>query len=356
MSSLTVHDLDNLAYGSSILGSGGGGNPAYELLMARIQLEKHGSAEMITIDDLRDDDCVIPLGMMGAPLVIIEKLPSGKELEAIFHAAKEIAAGRRIVLMPLEIGGLNAFAPLTLASRLGVPILDADLIGRAFPQLQMTSCNLAGVPASPAIISDSFGNTVVIRANALLTVENLGRHVTIAMGSSAGIAAYIMSGKDARRSVIPGSISWAIEIGHSASTAIANGIDPLHAVLHFTQGAVLGSGIISDINQVVAKGFLEGSFTVSTDEGEIIVLYQNEYLAAQKKNAILASTPDIIIPLEQETGSPITSESLQYGLRVNLIALPSPQIWKSEAGLKVVGPRFFGYDFDYKCISERCGT
>jgi DUF917 family protein len=30
-----------------------------------------------------------------------------------------------------------------------------------------------------------------------------------------------------------------------------------------------------------------------------------------------------------------------------VVALPAPDVWRSEAGLSVSGPRAFGYDVDY---------
>jgi DUF917 family protein len=55
---------------------------------------------------------------------------------------------------------------------------------------------------------------------------------------------------------------------------------------------------------------------------------------------------------EQDTGKPVPSEALRYGLKVNLIALPAPNIWTSPAGLELVGPRYFGYEVDYQPINK----
>ena len=42
-------------------------------------------------------------------------------------------------LMNVEIGGLNSMEPLILGAELGIPVLDADGMGRAFPELQVNN-------------------------------------------------------------------------------------------------------------------------------------------------------------------------------------------------------------------------
>jgi DUF917 family protein len=62
----------------------------------------------------------------------------------------------------------------------------------------------------------------------------------------------------------------------------------------------------------------------------------------------MVTTPDLITLLDIETGDPITTESLKYGLRVAAVAIPGPAQWRSPEGLALVGPRYFGYDIDYR--------
>jgi DUF917 family protein len=50
--------------------------------------------------------------------------------------------------------------------------------------------------------------------------------------------------------------------------------------------------------------------------------------------------------LDAETGEPITTEALRFGQRVSVLGAPCDERWHSEAGLALVGPRYFGYDTD----------
>lgn len=356
MRQLTVNDLEYLALGSAILGSGGGGDPAYDLLMARHEMEKYGPVTLLDLDDLNPDDLIVPVGFMGAPLVCIEKLPCGREFEELLRILEETLKRKPSAILSAEIGGANAFTPLTIAGRLNLPVVDADTLGRAFPQLQMSSCNLMGVPIAPAYLADSLGNTVMLNVSDANTLEKMARHVTVAMGSSCAVAMYLMDGTQAKQCVIPGSVSQAIAIGRCIHEARVRSVDPIKALLQEVGGVVLGTGSIVDINQSIKDGFLEGTATIMDKDGCIDLLYQNEYLLARQQEKVLATTPDILMLMEVENGTPITSESLRYGLRVALVALPAPKIWQTPEGLKLVGPRFFGYEVDYVPITQEILT
>ena len=70
---------------------------------------------------------------------------------------------------------------------------------------------------------------------------------------------------------------------------------------------------------------------------------------------MLAVTPDLISILDAETGEPITTETLRYGFRVVVLAIPGHPHWRSEAGLQVVGPAYFGYDVPFVPVERVAG-
>ena len=113
----------------------------------------------------------------------------------------------------------------------------------------------------------------------------------------------------------------------------------------------LGLGMIDDINCSIQDGFMRGVVTIICDGTYVTVHYQNEYLVVYRDNQVAASTPDIIVLLEEETGLPVTSERLCYGLRVHILVINSPAICKTDKGLALVGPHVFGFDFDYNDVT-----
>ena len=49
----------------------------------------------------------------------------------------------------IEAGGLNSTTPFVVAAQLGIPLVDADGMGRAFPEIQMIIATMHGVSATP---------------------------------------------------------------------------------------------------------------------------------------------------------------------------------------------------------------
>lgn len=353
MKKLDLAHLDDLCVGSAILGSGGGGNPFYDYMMTRVAMEKSGPVPLISYSELDEDDVIAPIGIMGAPMAKEEKSTSGLEFEKMFVVLEETIGKKITVTMPFEIGGSNSFVPVRVAARLGLRVLDADTMGRAFPEAQMSTCHLSGVPCSPGFITDFLGNTVSIYADDCMRLERIGRHVVVAMGSAAAFCFYPFMGPQAKGATIPRSISKAISIGKVHREAKEAGADPVEAILKLCKGVCIGSGSITDIDRVISKGFLSGKVVIKNRMDTIELGFQNEYLIAKYNGNIEATTPDILTLLEQETGTPVMSDSLQYGLKVSLLALPAPSMWTSQAGLHLVGPRHFGYETDYRPIHGR---
>lgn len=350
---IQIEDLENLALGAAILGSGGGGSPSYNRLIAQNMIEKYGPVKMLKVEKLSENDLVVPVAFMGAPLVGIEKIPSGKEFAQIVEAIEKHTNRRVTALISGEIGGGNALTPIWAAAMLKLPIVDGDLIGRAFPELQMTACTIKGIPPAPAFMADSLGNHVTLNASDPLTIERFARQITIGMGSRAAIAFHLLDANQAKDTVVRGSVSKALEIGRSITHAKNQNLNPITALLKATQGIRLASGMLTDINYNIEGGFLKGSVILLDECGkEITILFQNEYLLASSKDEILSTTPNIIMLTEQGTCAPITSAALRYGLRVDLITFAPADIWLTPKGLSLVGPQYFGYDTDYIPINS----
>lgn len=344
MDTLTNKDLDFLALGAAILGSGGGGSPSYNLLMAKYCFSVYHPPKILELSALTDDDLVVPIAFMGAPMVAMEKLASGKEWGILLNQIEKHCGRKATALLSAEIGGANALTALIAGAMTGVPVIDGDLIGRAFPELQMSVCTLHDIAAAPAFLVDALGNSAVITAKNPFDVERLARQVVIGMGSRAAVALYLMSGREAKSAVIRGSLSKAIEIGRIITIARETHMDPTEALLEGFGGIELASGVIEDIDYEIKGGFLCGKAVLVDAKGiGYSIHYRNEYLLARQAEDVIGSTPDIIMLLEQETGTPITSSDLAFGQRVDLVLLPSPEIWKTPEGIALVGPDNFNF-------------
>jgi uncharacterized protein len=350
--------LDDLAAGAAILGTGGGGNPYIGKLLARSALREHGPVTIVDVDEVPDDALVVPSAMMGAPTVIVEKLPSGDEAVRAFEALQQ-HLGRQIThTMSIEAGGLNSVTPFAVASTLGIPIVDADGMGRAFPEVQMVTATVFGIPATPMALADEKGNQVIL-ADTLDNgwTERFARSITVDMGSTAMIAQYPLTGRQLKQAMVPGTLGLAEELGRLVREARARHGDPIEAVAERLAGRRLFTGKVTDVERRTVAGFARGSARLEgsgEDAGSHLTLrFQNEHLVAERDGRVLASVPDLIMVLDTETGEATTTEDLRYGFRVTVLGAPCDPRWRTEAGLGLVGPRYFGYDFDYVPIEER---
>jgi DUF917 family protein len=223
-------------------------------------------------------------------------------------------------------------------------------MGRAFPELQMVLPTLAGIAATPMAIVDEKGNRGVLDTISNHWAERLARTATIDMGCSSIISLFAMSGADLRRGWVRGTLSLCDEVGRTIAAARREHRDPVEAVVGVLGGRVLHTGKVVDVARRTTTGFARGEGTVEgigEDAGSSMLLhFQNEHLIAERDGIIEATTPDLIMVLETDTGEPITTEGLRFGQRVSVLAAPSDPRWHTPEGLELVGPRYFGYDTD----------
>ncbi len=130
---ITADDIESLAVGAWILGTGGGGSPYLGLLNMRRLYAEGKRVQLLSPQDLADDDPVAVVSNQGAPLVGQERLTDSRNIARAVELMEEISGQRFRAIMALEIGGGNAIQPLMAAAHLNRPVVDADCMGRAVP-------------------------------------------------------------------------------------------------------------------------------------------------------------------------------------------------------------------------------
>lgn len=348
--------LAALARGCAVLGAGGGGDLYLGQLMARQAIEEHAPVLLVDLDELPADGLVMVMGAIGTPIVGSEKMENGQEGARLRERLEQLWGRQVVALMGVEIGGWNGMLPVTWGARMGLPVLDADGTGRAFPESQMATMYLAGVPAGPAVLTDERGNLIEFRVVSDLWLERLTRAAAVELGGSASMAAYNLTVAQARTATVLGTVSLALRIGTALERADS---DPVDVLVRTVDAFRLVSGKVLDVDRRTAKGFMRGSVVIEglgEDSDRLLRLeIQNEYLVALERGEALASVPDNIAVVDSATADAISTEQIRYGQRVTVIAFPSTPVWRTPRGLETVGPRAFGYDFDYVPVEERLG-
>lgn len=333
------------ARGCALLGGGGGGDTAIGRLVCEHILRETGPVRVLRSAELDPDAIVMPCGMIGSPVVPHERIWSGDEGRDLI-AGVEAASGRRVAaIMPYEIAGQQGLLPVAWAAATGLPLVDADGMGRAFPEMQQQTMHLAGVSASPLVLTDGRGNTTTIRAIDNLWAEHLARAGASAFGGVCAGALYVMPAAEVARAAIVGSISRALAIGVALRRRMN---DPVEQVARAVGGEVLVRGKLVELQREVGRGFVAGWATVvgvGPDRGRALRLeLQNELHVVLEDGAVLAAVPDIICVLELESAEPLVNERLSEGSDVAVVTHPAPRVWRTPAGLATVGPAAFGYE------------
>jgi len=352
---VTEEDLEPIAIGAGILGTGGGGNPYLGFLRAREALRKVGRVVVIDPDEVFDDQRLIVSGGMGSPVVSYEKLPQGDEEANAVRAMEQHLGYRFDAIAPFEMGGGNSMAPLVVGAKLDIPVVDGDGMGRAFPELQMTTYLIYGGSAAPAALADERGNRVILsEVTDAKWLEKIARAVTIEMGGHAGLASSPMDGTHCRRTIIPNTLRLAYRIGVAVLDARRAHQDPGEAIISVTGGCRYLRGKVVDLERRTTRGFAKGHLILEGTgddlERVIRIEFQNENLVILEDGEPRVVVPDLITLVSTDRGEPLTTEVVRYGFRADVLTIPCHELLKTPKALEVVGPRAFGYDLDFTPI------
>jgi DUF917 family protein len=361
VSVITEADIDEIALGAAVLGTGGGGDPHVGSLIAKRLIRLHGPVRALAVHDLSEDDFVVPIGGIGAPSVSVERIMAESELLAVLEAIERATGRTPTAVMPIEVGGGNSMIPIAAAAIAGIPVVDGDAMGRAFPESQMVTFHLAGYGPGTIVLVDHHGNEVISRPVDGVWSERLARAVTVEMGGGATMVDYAYGGDVVRECAIPETLTLAKRIGRILRGRDAAGRelrdDERVNALCADLGAIrLFDGKVRDLQRAVDGGFTRGAAELdgvgAYRGGEFRLDFQNEMLLARRDGEVAAVTPDLIAVLDLATGMPITTDAVRYGARVTVIAIPCHDKWRTPVGLETAGPAHFGYDVQWSPVEE----
>jgi uncharacterized protein len=349
---VTLDDIRPIAVGAGILGTGGGGNPYLGSLHLRQVIEERGPQTILDPMALDDDALIVEVGGIGAPTVSIEKISEGTEMVRALRLLEKHLDRQFDAVVIAEIGGANAMQPLIAGLLAGIPNVDADSMGRAFPELQMSSF-LFGSDAhvAPFAMVDAGVNAIVVPHTVSdVWSERIARNIAISFGARAGLAGTVMTGAQIKASCVPYTLTLACQLGNRVFAAQNAHEDVPEAIADLLQGRVIFRGKILDVDRRTTTGFARGSVTIQSfgTSDPLRIEFQNEFLVAYQGDTPLVTVPDLICIVAEDTGEPVTTELLRYGTRVAILGVPAAAALKTPTALDVVGPEAFGYNLEFK--------
>lgn len=353
-------DIEDFLDGLTIFGTGGGGEPEWGRVILNNEFVQGRDLVIVDPEDIEDDAFVCSGGIMGSvkSLEGISYEEICQEWEKFFPLVEAIRTMERMVgkkvnyLVPFELGGLNTPVIMAAASRLGIPMLNADGNGRSAPETQMISFIGHGISLYPMPLVDKENNvTVVMSSKSTTFADEVGRFIVVKSGGMGANAHYPMSGSEAKRFCIPHSVMKALNVGQVLRETNQQKGNPITKFCEQVSGQVLFQGIISQLEGVDRGGFyltdviIEGSDGFRGKTAKLVV--KNETMALWVDSKIKIIFPDCAFMLDPITGKGIPSIDLREGKELVIVGAAVHQrireFLNTEIGKQSFGGCRYGY-------------
>jgi len=365
----TIEDATNFVRGTAFYGAGGGGTPENGLKKIINDLEDGKKILFKDPDEIDDDSWTATVFYMGSAAPDTRWLKKDREriglteevierpLLTAIEELERYTTKRIDTVVPLEVGGGNTAGSLDVAVRLGKNIVDGDYSSRAIPEITQTSPHLHHKKLAPLSCVDLYGNFAFIKETKNnFAAERLGKLFSQVAHRSAGEAGILLKGNEMKKVILPGTLSRAFEVGKEIGNANKIGSDPVKAALKSSDGFLLFEGQVEKKEWEDKDGYLWGNHFIK-GIGEFRghtfkIWFKNENHVSWLDDEPYVTSPDIIEIIRSETGEPITNASLIKGTRVAVIGVKANPIFRSKDGINVLGPKHFGFNFNYKPIES----
>ena len=367
---LKEQELVDMLVGSCIQ-STRGCDPEQSIKKVKEALNQGKQFKLISTNNFPADWMVVAvqgLGGGGAWEHVIERtqrqnLPTITEAEANSRVVDLLSEhmGKKVKALIRSEAAEATTTALLVAADKGIPTLDAGITGRAVPEVQQSIPWINGIASIPTAIITRWGDEIIIKhAVDEYRVEDIGRAIAVASGGSATITMTPMSGEQLQRGAITGNLSEAILFGKTVREARQAGKDPIAALLDASNGYKLFQGIVTKSDERGDRGFnwvdveIEGINEYAGHTYKVFV--KNENIVAWLDDEVDVISPDYIYNLNPETGESTTGGGGVGGypldVEVVMVGVPAPEQWRNEKGIELIGPRHFGFDFEYTPIEK----
>jgi len=365
-------EIEDFVRGCTFYGTGGGGLPENGIDSLVSELEKGKEIGWIDINDISDDDLTVCPFLMGsiAPHTeeAIKEMASlgldtvkNKQKDCLAIAIKELSnyTGKKVdALIPIELGGANTPGCIAAGLITGIPTIDGDYTGRAIPEISQTTPYLYDKPLLPITTVDAWGNICIIKHSTSYPVaERIGKLLSAASYGLTGDAGFFLTGKEVKEVIIPGTLTECYNIGKLIRETRETGKDPITEITKSLGGWVISRGKVVKKEWEDRVGYYWGTHTIS-GEGEFKgdttkIWFKNENHICWKNDEVLVTSPDIITVVDVVTGEPLANPKISEDDNVAVIGLKARPVFRSEKGIGILGPKAFGFDYDYVPIENR---
>lgn len=365
-------EIEDFVRGCTFYGTGGGGLPENGIDSLVSELEKGKEVGWIDIDDISDDDLTVCPFLMGsiAPHTeqTIKEMASfglgtvkNKQKDCLAIAIQELSnyIGKKVhALIPIELGGANTPGCIAAGLITGIPTIDGDYTGRAIPEISQTTPYLYDKSLLPITSVDAWGNVCIIKdSTSYPLAERMGKFLSAASYGLTGDAGFTMIGKEVREVIIPGTLTECYNIGKLIRETREAGKDPIAEITKLLGGWIISRGKVVKKEWEDRVGYYWGTHTIAGEgefKGDMIkIWFKNENHICWKNGEVLVTSPDIITVVDVVTGEPLANPKVSEGDKVAVVGLKARPMFRSKKGIGILGPKAFGFDYDYVPIENR---
>ena len=365
-----LQEVTDFVRGCTFYATGGGGLPENGIESLMSEIDDKGSVGWTDISEIPDDELAVCPFLMGsiAPhdeATLKEMAGFGfteginKEKQRLAKAVQEleIYTGKKIgIVVPIELAGANTSGPISAGSSLNMLAIDGDYCGRAIPEILQITPYLNDKECLPVASVDEWDNVCIIKgATNLRVVERIGKLISSGGYGLAGQAGFIMTGKELKETVIPGTLTLAYEVGKYIREAREAGLSDMpKLVAEKVGGWVIAEGSVTNFEDDDRLGYYWGTTTIkSVDGDEYKIWFKNENHVCWKNDQPYIFSPGLICVVDRYTGEPIPNPKMRNAKDVAIIALPCSPKLREEKIKNVLCPKYFGFeDIEYVPVEE----
>ena len=307
-------------------------------------LERNGPVSLRRAEAMNPDTPCVAVCVLGSGSALADLPPSGNEFALAVQQIEQLTGTRFGAIYPLAAATVSAIVPVVAASQLGVPLIDADGMGRTFALIHHTAMHLAGVPVSPVVAHGPTGESVLVQTPDGPRADRLLRGSVDALGGWAALAAYPTTAGVLRRAALPGTVSRLINVGRVLLQYAES--DQLLVRLAAVVGARrIGRGRIVELEHLSRPT----DWTIPAHPSSLVIEevgglqrqlrieLRSELVAVFADGELVAAAPDLLCLFDATRGVLATLDSLEPGDLVDVLATPADAVWYSPEGMAMVG-------------------
>lgn len=330
---LTADDAANAVVGGSVLACGGGGWVRHGELMGDLAT-RIGQPVLVTADELPDDAIVATVTAIGAPASKdweIRPLDYVRALERLMRAIDRPVAA----VMTAQNGASTTLNGWIQSAVLGVVVLDAAGDIRAHPTGKLGAMKLGERKGYETVQVAYGGNRAlhgtleVVTRGTPVTTSNVLRDVCTRVGGFIASARHPVEASWVKANAALGAVSYALALGAAMRAAMPEGPEAvMAAVCSTTGGQLVGRGRLTLPKPVYTEGGWDRGAVVV---GDLTVRFLNEFMTIDRGPTRVATFPDVIAILSEETGLPIAVEDFREGTPAAVLHVPRTKLILSSS-------------------------